>query len=318
MAPPDSGFELRHLRYFVAVAEELHFGRAARTLNISQPPLSRQIQDLERNLGAQLLDRSGKSVTLTAAGKVFLAESKRILDQVYRSVETARRAATGAPERLEVGFSAFFDLQLLPSFRQVLAQRCGDGQVTFHRLTTAEQLRLLRSGALDVGLLMPPVENADHLDIEDLFRLPAVALLADTHPLAARGQLSLRDIARESIVDVWDDFAPLPYGHVDRISRICAVRLRVERHVPNLECLFEEVRETGAVALLPSCACQLAGSGFRCVPIAERDADFTFGVAHDRDRERRLLNQFLAAAREVNLYRLCGPDGVNRHVAMAC
>jgi DNA-binding transcriptional LysR family regulator len=90
--PPDFGFELRHLRYFVAVAEHLHFGRAARALNISQPPLSRQIRDLERCIGAQLFDRCVRGVTLTETGFSFLVESQRILEHVARSISIVRRA----------------------------------------------------------------------------------------------------------------------------------------------------------------------------------------------------------------------------------
>lgn len=302
LAPPDSGFELRHLRYFVTVAEELHFGRAARVLNITQPPLSRQIQDLERNVGTQLLDRSGRSVTLTEAGRVFLAESKQILAQVHRSVQTVRSATAGEAGRLEVGFSVFFDSYLLPLLRYELTQRYREAQITFHRLTTEEQIRLLRNGGLDVALVMLPVENADQLRIEQLFRLPAVALVADWHPFSLRNEVSLRDVAPESIVDVRDEFVPHPYSHVDCISRMCGVVLRVERHAPNLERLFEDVRQTGSVAILPSCVCQLAGRGFRCMQIAEHDADFTFGVAHSRDRDDRLLHRFLETAREVNLH----------------
>jgi DNA-binding transcriptional LysR family regulator len=307
-APPDSGFELRHLRYFVAVAEELHFGRAARALNISQPPLSRQIQDLERNVGTQLLNRSAKSVTLTEAGRVFLAESKRILAQVYRSVDAVRRATTGETGHLEIGFAPFFDSYLLPSLRHVLGERYREAEITFHRLSSEEQVRQLRNGSLDVALVLLPVENADQIAIEQLFRLPAVALVADSHPLAHRQQISLRDVAKESLVDVRDDFAPAPYDHVDRIARMCGVALRADRYVPCLERLLEEVRETGSVALLPSCACQLAGPGFRCLPIVERGADYTFGVAHYRDRDGRLLNRFLQVTREVSMQRLRGRD----------
>jgi len=307
-APPDSGFELRHLRYFVAVAEELHFGKAARALNISQPPLSRQIQDLERNVGAQLLNRSAKSVTLTEAGKVFLAESKRILSQVYRSVDSVRRANAGETGHLEIGFAPFFDAYLLPSLRHVLMERYREAEITFHRLSNEEQVRQLRNGSLDVGLMLLPVENADQIAIEQLFRLPAVAVVADSHPLAHRQQISLRDVAQETLTDVRDDFAPAPYDHVNRISRMCGINLRVEQHVPSLERLFEEVRENGSVALLPSCVCQLAGPGFRCLPINERGADFTFGMAHYRDRDGQLLKRFLQVTREVNLQRLRGRD----------
>lgn len=307
-APPDSGFELRHLRYFVAVAEELHFGRAARALNISQPPLSRQIQDLERNVGTQLLNRSAKSVTLTEAGKVFLAESKRILSQVYRSVDTVRRASSGETGHLEIGFAPFFDSYLLPSLRRVLAERYREAEITFHRMTTEEQIRLLRNGALDIGMVVLPIENADQIAIEQLFRLPAVALVAESHPLASRHQISLRDIAQEDLVDVRDDFAPASYDHVSRISRMCGVPLRVERHVPSLERLFDEVRESGDVALLPSCACQMAGPGFRCLQIIDRGADYTFALTHLRDREGRLFNRFLQATREVSMQRVRGRE----------
>ena len=308
-APPDSGFELRHLRYFVAVAEELHFGRAARALNISQPPLSRQIQDLERNVGTQLLNRSAKSVTLTEAGKVFLSESKRILAQVYRSVDTVRRATAGETGRLEIGFAPYFDSYILPSLRHTLAERYREAEITFHRMTSEEQIRLLRNGALDVGLVLLPIENADQIAIEQLFRLPAVALVADNHPLATRHHLSLRDVAQENLVDVRDDFAPSAYDHVNRISRMCGVPLHVDRYVPTLERLFDEVRETGGAAILPSCVSQLAGPGFRCLQIVDRGADFTFGMAHLRDRDGRLFNRFLQVTREVNLHRLRGREG---------
>ena len=190
----------------------------------------------------------------------------------------------------------------------MLAQRYREAEITFHRLSSEEQVRLLRNGALDAGLVLLPIENADQITIEQLFRLPAVAVVADNHPLAGRSQVSLRDVARETLIDVRDDFAPAPYDHVDRISRMCGVALHVERYVPSLERLFDEVRESSGTALLPSCVCQLAGPGFRYIPVYDRGADFTFGMAHYRDRDGRLLNRFLQATREVNLQRLRGRD----------
>jgi hypothetical protein len=189
-----------------------------------------------------------------------------------------------------------------------------DFKVIVHEMHMGQTLSsvLLRTGALDAGLVMLPVENADHIKIGQLFRLPALVLLPNTHLFATRNQISLRELVFESVIDVGDDLASHPDNHVSRMARICGVLMDAARHAPNLDVLFEDIRQTGSVAVLPSCICQLAGSEFQCMPIAEREADFTFGVAHYRDRNDVLLNRFLSTAREVSLIRShlksdCGP-----------
>jgi DNA-binding transcriptional LysR family regulator len=303
MIPPDPGFEIRHLRYFVAVAEHLHFGRAARALNISQPPLSRQIQDLEYQVGAQLLCRSSKSVTLTPVGQVFLAETKRVLSQVYRSLDSVRRASAGEGGCLNVGFSAFLEGALLPSVRAAVTATLRETTVHLHRLDPEEQIRLIRNRTLDAGLVLLPIENADQIRVEQLFRSPAVALVAASHPFATYSQISLHEVASASVVEVGDDLMVRSCNHVERIAKMCGLPVHVKRHAPDLERLFEDVRHAGSVAVLPCCAKQLAGQGICCVPIVEPEADFTFGVAYRRDREDSLLERFLETLNEVNLRR---------------
>ena len=303
---PDSGFELRHLRYFVAVAEELSFGRAACALHISQPPLSRQIQDLERSLGTQLLNRSSRSVSLTTAGKVFLAESKQILAQVTRSVATVRSVMAAQVNRLDVGSSVFLESCFLPSLRRVFVSHDRESCVEFHRLSSEEQILLLRRGALDAGLVMLPVETADPITIERLFSLPASALVADTHELAGRGEISLGDLAGERIIDVWHSFTPGSCDQVERISRRCGVKLAVCRHAPSLRLIFEDVQRNGSVAIMPSYVSQVAGPGLRFVPIKEADVNFTFGVAYSPVRNDRLLHRFLETTRQIGSQVTCG------------
>src|SRR6266508_4384550 len=148
MNPPD----LRRLRYFVAVAEELHFGRAARRLNVSQPPLSVQIRTLEREIGAPLLTRTQRRVELTEAGRVLLDEALRLLDQAEAAVVHARRAAEGAVGRLAIGFVSTVDYSILPPLVRRFRQKHPGIALKLLELTGNRQQALLQSGELDLGL----------------------------------------------------------------------------------------------------------------------------------------------------------------------
>jgi DNA-binding transcriptional LysR family regulator len=148
-------FELSQLRCFVAVAEELHFSRAAERLNMTQPPLSRQIRLLEHHVGAPLLERTSRSVRLTAAGKAFFPDAARILRMAEEAAATARRNAKGEKGSLSIGFTASFGYKLLPEIVRHLRERAPEVSLTLKELVTGAQLEALHSNVLDVGLVRP-------------------------------------------------------------------------------------------------------------------------------------------------------------------
>lgn len=148
-------FEISQLRCFVAVAEELHFSRAAERLNMTQPPLSRQIRLLEHHVGAQLLERTSRTVRLTAAGKAFFPDAARILRLAEEAAATARRNAKGEKGSLSIGFTASFGYHLLPAMVRRLRELAPDVSLTLKELVTGAQLEALHAGGLDVGLVRP-------------------------------------------------------------------------------------------------------------------------------------------------------------------
>ncbi|MFJ5228606.1 LysR family transcriptional regulator [Kitasatospora sp. NPDC088391] len=189
--------ETRELRYFVAVAEELHFGRAAQRLGISQPPLSRAIQQLERRLGAALFDRTGRTVTLTGAGSVLLAEGRAALDAVdaaERRTRRAARSATGGPGLVLVT-KASASSELLAGLLAAYAAEPGAVPVDVILCGPGEQERLLREGRADVALLHRPFDPAAGLRAEELGTEGQVAILPAGHPLTARPRLRMADLA---------------------------------------------------------------------------------------------------------------------------
>ncbi|MEH0824900.1 MULTISPECIES: LysR family transcriptional regulator [Micromonospora] len=188
--------ETRELRYFVAVAEELHFGRAARRLGIAQPPLSRAIRQLERRLGVTLLERDSRSVALTAAGSVLLREGRAALDAVDAAGRRTRRAgeaANGGPG-LVLATKAGASSELLPKLLDAYAAEPDAVPVEVLLCGIGEQERLLRDGRADVALLHLPFDSTTGLDTEELVTEQQVAVLPAGHPLARRPHLLMAEV----------------------------------------------------------------------------------------------------------------------------
>ncbi|MFI9386399.1 LysR family transcriptional regulator [Kutzneria sp. NPDC052558] len=188
-----SDLEVRQLRYFVAVAEELHFGRAAERLGMAQPPLSRAIRDLERQLGVQLLVRTTRQVTLTDAGEVLLRDGRAVLEAVAAAGRRAQHAGNPEPT-LRLTLKADYDAGLLPQILALYEQDDAAIPVSVHHGGRDEQAPALREGRADVALITLPFDDRD-IDYEVLVTEPKVVALAATDPLAARDTLRMADLS---------------------------------------------------------------------------------------------------------------------------
>ena len=189
--------ETRELRYFVAVAEELHFGRAAQRLGIAQPPLSRAISGLERRLGVTLLQRTSRAVTLTEAGAVLLREGLAALDAMEAAEHRARRAALAAAGRpgLVLATKAGASSELLAKLLHAYAAEPGSIHVDVMLCSPGEQTRLLRNGRADVAILHQPFDDTTGFDVEELVTEGQVAVLPAGHPLTTSGSLTSADLS---------------------------------------------------------------------------------------------------------------------------
>lgn len=197
----DTGVELRHLRYFVAVAEELHFGRAAQRLRMSQPPLSQQIADLERELGVKLFER-GRRTALTHAGEMMLPEARATLAQADRTVRRAQRADRGEVGNLSVGFVRSASFRALPVSLRAFREKAPDVEISLHPLSTLEQLDAFEEGSIDVGFLflLPGQPMSDWLSLRTVSCEPLVAGLPEGHNLARKEVVPLGDLSRERLL----------------------------------------------------------------------------------------------------------------------
>ncbi|GAY77115.1 LysR family regulatory protein CidR [Sporolactobacillus inulinus] len=208
--------ELRHFLYFIAVAEELHFGRAAARLQMTQPPLSKQIQQFEEEIGVPLFKRNKRHVELTTAGQLFLPEARQIIAQVNQAVDTAQRADRGEFGRLVIGFVGSATYDILPQIIREYRRKFPHVSIRLHELSTPDQVNALIGERIDVGLLHPPVSSS-FIDSIPIKRGFAALSLPKNHPLAKKEHIYIEDLQDIPFIlvsrDIWpglyDEFLSL-------------------------------------------------------------------------------------------------------------
>lgn len=288
--------ELRHLRYFVALAEELHFGRAAERLHISQPPLSQQIAALEKEIGVSLLRRTSRTVQLTEPGKRFLEESRATLAQADNAVALARRAAAGEIGRLQVGFVPICGV--IPVAIRRFMRRFPEVRVTLRSMASAEQLEWVLQGRLDVGFVHFPIA-ARGLESESVESHALVVALPSRHRLSKERTIDWRLLDGEPFIGFPRASAPAAYDTL-------LGRLRDAGLIPNVvhetDSLLARLRMVGAgigVALIPSYVAKFHRPGVTLRPLVPPQPRAHIGMVHCPPHLTPAITRFMEVVREV-------------------
>lgn len=290
--------ELRHLRSFVVLAEELHFGRAAKRLHMAQPPLSQQIQRLERELGVTLFDRDRHGVELTAAGSLLLGQVRLTLAQAERTVRMAGAAASGLIGEVRVGFTGSLLYSGLPRVLRCFREATPGVRVTMEQMRVPEQLEALRGHRLDVCLIRPAIEPLDGLAVEVIGSEPLMAILPEGHPAAAFDLVPLADLADEDFIGF-----PGPFGPTfpDYIAAACVREGFVPRFAERaalIQTIIGWVAAGLGVSLIPAGAARaVTMDGAVIRPLAEPTPTIDYALVWLPDRVSPSLRGFLDVTR---------------------
>ena len=289
--------ELRHLRYFVAVAEERHFGRAAERLHIAQPPLSQQIRRLETELGEALLYRTTRRVELSPAGEVLLARAREILAAADSAVDDAQRAARGEYGRLAIGFTGSCTYAMLPALAAAMREELPGVVLDLHgELLTPAQVARLIDGTLDLGLLRPPVHERD-LSTEVLHSEPLVAVLPETHPLASHGAVPLEQLEDERFVTYPSHFRSVVHDAVEDACAAHGFRPVTAHEVGETATLVSFVAAGLGVSLVPASVRKMTVEGAVYRPLVHDATRVELAAAWRRDDQRPVLVRALDVIR---------------------
>ena len=290
--------ELRQLRYFVAVAEERHFGRAAKRLRLSQPPLSAQIKGLEEELGVKLFQRSTRQVALTDAGRTFLERAEGILEAVEEAKEAAKDADEGVRGRLEIGFISSATLGLLPPSIRLFRERFGGVEIELRELTSAQQIDALYAGEIRVGLVRLPL-RAPGLRFEPLQEESFLVALPSGHPLEALESVPLEAMVDQPLIFFTRQLMPSLHAQIVELFQRVGAFPNVVQHAVHLQTIVGLVASDVGLAILPEPAKRLSREGVVYRSLDAPDATSWVGLAWVEGDESKQVKNFIRTVCEV-------------------
>lgn len=290
--------ELRHLRYFVAVAEELHFGRAAARLGLTQPPLSQQIRQLEEEIGVELFSRAERRIALTPAGSEFLGYARAALGQVQSGVRSAQRVQRGELGELVVGFISSMAYTYLPWVLRTFRSRFPEVGLVLNEQATPEQMRTLEDGRLHVGLLRGPVKSPV-LASTTLLREPFVVALPTNHRLAGARKVSLAHLAQDPMIMYPRRMGGHFYDQILSLCRGAGFTPKVSQEAIQMHVAVGLVSAGIGVALVPASIQLLPIPGVAFRPLAERGSEAEISIAWRVNDSSSVIQAFFEVAREV-------------------
>ena len=287
----------RELECFIAVAEELSFTRAAKRLNLAQPPLSRHIRTLEEKIGAPLFERNRQGVSMTAAGNTFYEETRNILPRLRRAGESALRSASGQTASLRLGFVSAVMNEHLAGILRRFRKAHPEVRIMLHDVAPKDQIAAIADGRLDGGFIgLAPADPPAGIRFIGWMKEPLVCLVPSDHPLAERKSVALKDLAEEPFVAVSHGSAPAFSDHVRELCSNAGFRQKVILESPRAQAVALMVAAGSGIALLPSALSVLVKDSARALPIRPA-APITHVFACREGRSPDTLGPFLKLLR---------------------
>ncbi|WP_100487368.1 acetoin biosynthesis transcriptional regulator AlsR [Sporolactobacillus pectinivorans] len=291
--------ELRHLIYFITVAEELHFGRAAERLQMTQPPLSKQIQQLEEEMGVTLFKRNKRHVELTTAGEFFLPEARQAIAQIDQAVDTAQRAQRGEFGRLVIGFVGSATYDILPQFIREYRRIFPHVAVILHEMSTPAQVSALIGGRIDVGLLHPPVSSS-LIETAPAKRGFAALSLSKNDPLARQDKIRIEDLRDKPFIVVSREIWPGLYDEFLSLFQNVDFTPKIVQEATEYQMVVGLVSAGIGIGVVPATAEKLFNLEVVYRRIEDHPLHAVLSMAHLKKNSNPALKQFISLTRRIS------------------